>query len=122
VIHVGIIGCGGIAMAHARAMAEFPARTILVAAADIDPERLRLFAEQHGVRTHRRAEDPLACSDIDCVLIALPHDLHAEAAVQAARAGKHILLEKPMAVTLEECDEIMAAVAASEVTLSVGQS
>lgn len=121
-IRVGIIGCGGIALAHARAMAEFPSRVTLVAVADVDPRRLKLFAEQYGVRTYDCAEDLLARSDIDCVLIALPHDLHSEATVEAARSGKHILLEKPMAVTLEECDEILAAVAANGVTLSVGQS
>jgi predicted dehydrogenase len=122
VIRVGIIGCGGVALAHARAIAEFPSRAKLVAVADIDANQLRQFAQQFEVQAHERAEDLLAQSDVGCVLIALPHDLHAGMAVQAANAGKDILLEKPMAVSLVECDEIMAAVAANAVTLSVGQS
>lgn len=121
-IRVGIIGCGGIAMSHADVISAFASRATLVAVADIQPQRLELFAERYRVRSYGCAEDLLAQPDIDCVLIALPNELHAKVAVQAARAGKHILLEKPMAVTLEECDEIIEAVSASGVILSVGQS
>jgi len=122
VIHVGIIGCGGVAVAHADAIAAFPSRATLVAAADLRPPRLELFAERYGVRTYGSAEELLAQPDLDCVLIALPNEWHAPVAIQAAEAGKHILLEKPMAITLEECDEVLEAVAQSGVTLSVGQS
>lgn len=63
-IRVGIIGCGGIAMAHARTIAAFPSRAALAAAADVRPERLELFVERYGVRSYGRAEDLLAQEDI----------------------------------------------------------
>ena len=121
-IRVGIIGCGVVAVSHANAIAGFPSRATLVAGADMAAERRELFVERFGVRPFERAEDLLAQSDVDSILIALPNAIHAQVAVKAARAGKHILLEKPMANTLEECDEIAEAVAANGVALSVGQS
>lgn len=121
-IRVGIIGCGSVASSHANAINEFSSRASLVGVSDVSPERLKIFAEKYGARAYDHAEGLLAQSDIDCVLISLPHDLHVRMAIEAAKAGKHILLEKPIALTLRECDEIMEAVAANNVTLSVGQS
>ncbi|NPV08939.1 MAG: Gfo/Idh/MocA family oxidoreductase [Anaerolineae bacterium] len=121
-VNVGIIGCGGVARAHARAIGRFPDRAKLVAVADVVEEQRRPFAEQYGAMAYSRAEDLLAAGDVNCVVISLPHDLHASYAVMAAQAGKDILLEKPMAANVGECDEILEAVERAGVKLSVGHS
>jgi predicted dehydrogenase len=104
-----MIGCGGISISHAQAVAAFPTRATVVAAADLAPERRVQFAGKCGIEPVEQVGEVLSRPDVDCVLIRLPNHLHAEVAVAAARAGKHILLEKPMANTLAECDWIMAA-------------
>ena len=121
-VSIGIIGCGGIAKTHARTIARFPDRAKLVAVADVIEEQLRPFVEQYGARPFTRAEDMLEQGEVDCVVIALPHDLHAQYAVMAARAGKDIFLEKPMAAHVAQCDAILEAVEQAGVKLSVGHS
>jgi len=121
-INVGIIGAGGVARAHARTIAQFPDRARVVAVADVVEEQLKPFVEQYQVEAFRRAEDLLAKADVDCVVICLPHDLYAQYAVMAAQARKHVLLEKPMAVSVAECDQIIEAVEAAGIKLSVGHS
>ena len=67
-------------------------------------------------------DEALADPEIDAVEICTPHHLHAEAAVAAARAGKHILCQKPLAKTLPECDAMIAAAADANVTLFYGET
>src|SRR5690606_15137160 len=78
------------------------------------------FAQEHGGSAYSDWRDLLADPKVDVVLIATPHHLHEEIAIGAAQAGKHILLEKPMAPTTRACDAINAAVAKAGVQLMVG--
>ena len=121
-IQIGILGCGGVAYAHAKAITHFPNQAKLVAVADTNEARLKRFSDQHNVQSYSDAADLLNQPDIDCIIIALPTFLHAEWAIRAAKAGKSILLEKPMAVTLEACDEIIDVATTNNVFLSVGHS
>jgi predicted dehydrogenase len=73
-----------------------------------------------GMRTYRRIEEALAADDIDAVDICLPTDLHASTAIAALRAGKHVLLEKPMALQTADADDIRRAAAESGRVLMVG--
>jgi predicted dehydrogenase len=118
---VAFIGCGGISRAHGRALQEIP-EAQLIAAMDIVEERAQHIAEQFGARyattdLERVLDDP----DVEAVLLALPHAIRVEPTVLAAEAGKHILVEKPMAPSLEEADAMMAAAEAHGVTLMVAQ-
>jgi predicted dehydrogenase len=107
---VAIVGCGMIARFHARALAEVPGAR-LVAVADSDGARAQKFADELGLRD--RAYTDLAAffalPDVDMVIVATPSGAHMELAVAAAEAGKHVVVEKPLEVTVERCDRIIEA-------------
>src|SRR5947208_5605655 len=109
-IGFGLIGCGMIARFHARALAEIPGARI-VAVADSDLPRARKLAEELGLGDSFYGELPplLARRDVDIVIVATPSGAHMEPAVAAAEAGKHVVVEKPLEVTLDRCDRIIAA-------------
>jgi predicted dehydrogenase len=93
-----------------------------VAIADLDADRLGKLTEGRDVTAYQSADDLMADASVDCVVICLPHHIHADFAVKAAQHGKHILLEKPMATSVEDCDRIIEAAETAGVKLSVGQS
>ena len=97
-------------------------RVRMVAAADPRAEARALFQTQFAGTAHASVEALCADAAVDVVYIATPHELHAEHACIAASRGKHILVEKPMAVTLVECDAMIEAAARAGVCLVVGPS
>jgi len=116
---IGIIGTGSIGRVHAK----HAARVGLPVAAAWDPKPAAadtFFAEQPTVAIEAHLEALLARTDIDGVIIAVPNDLHAPLAVQALQAGKHVLLEKPMATSLAACDQIIAAATAARRQVQMG--
>lgn len=118
-IGVGIIGAGFFGELHAAALAQI-AGARLVAASRTNSAALAEFTARHGGRGHVDYRDLLQDPQVDVAVVAVPHDLHAEVAIAAARAGKHLLLEKPMAPSLEECDRILRATDEAGVKLMVG--
>ncbi|WP_018465373.1 Gfo/Idh/MocA family protein [Calidithermus timidus] len=116
---VGIIGAGWFGSEHAKALSSV-AEARLVAVCGAKLESAQAFAQRYGGRAFSAPEELLADPEVDVVLIATPHHLHADLAIQAAQRGKHILLEKPMAPSLEECDRILAAVHQAGVKLMLG--
>lgn len=122
-LNVGMIGTGGISAIHAKGVLEEPDQLRLVSASDVSPEALERFCHQFGVSD--RYEDyrqMLANADLDIVAVLVPHHLHEEVCIAAAAAGKHILVEKPIARTVEEADRIVEAAAGAGVTLMVGHN
>jgi predicted dehydrogenase len=115
---VGIIGAGFFGGEHARAIAALSGVRVVAASAR-RPERLERFTAEFGGRGYASYLDLLADPAVDAVCIALPHNLHAEVTVAAARAGKAIMLEKPMAATLPDCDTIVRIVAETGVPFMV---
>ena len=107
-VRFGIIGTGAIAAMHAEALKDAK-NAELVAVFDQVTERARQFAEKHNVRAVDNFEEFLADPEIDAVTIATPTGIHGKVAVPAALAGKHLLCEKPLDVTIEKVDEIIAA-------------
>ena len=118
-IGIGIIGAGHFGAVHARAMAEVDG-VQLVASCREDRAAAEQFAQEHGGSAYSDWRQLLADPKVDAVVIATPHHLHEEIAIGAAEAGKHILLEKPMAPTTRACGAINAAVAKAGVKLMVG--
>jgi predicted dehydrogenase len=105
-IRLGLIGCGGMANTHIRRFEHLASRLSLVAAVDIVPERAQAVAAlspgARAVTDYREILD-----DVDAVLVVLPHHLHHAVAKECLLAGKHVLLEKPMANSEAECLDLI---------------
>jgi predicted dehydrogenase len=113
----GILGCGAISSTHARALALIP-RAELTAVADAAGERAAALAGQTGA-TAMEPEKLLAHPDVDAVCICTPSAFHADVACAAAEAGKHVVVEKPIDVTLAAADRIIEACRRNGVGLAV---
>lgn len=112
----GIIGCGNIAPIHAQAFAETKGAK-LVAVADVVEANARRLAEAHNAVTYTDYHEMLARDDIQAVSLCVPSGMRAEMAEACAEAGKHILAEKPLEVSTERIDRILAAVEKHQVRL-----
>ncbi len=116
-LRFALAGCGSIAPTHARALAALP-DAALVACADVVPERALAFAAEFGLRVLSWPE-VLGDPDIDAVTVCAPSGLHAKLGVEALRAGKHVVVEKPMDISLAACDALIAAQAETGRRLAV---
>jgi UDP-N-acetyl-2-amino-2-deoxyglucuronate dehydrogenase len=112
----GIVGCGMISSFHAQAIAEIPGAEV-VACFDMVPAAADRFAGEKGCRACHDLNDLLADERVDVVTICTPSGAHRDPAVAAAKAGKHVLVEKPLEITLAKCDEIIGACEANGVQL-----
>ncbi len=132
-LKVGILGMGGMGWHHARRYARLPNARI-VAIADVVPERLEAkeavsinLAGGEGVfdfssvARYPEAGQLIADADVDIVDICLPTYLHAPYAIRALEAGLHVLCEKPMALTVADCDRMIAAAKAADRRLMIAQ-
>jgi len=117
-LRLGLIGCGEIAAQTAQGIAE-SAYAEHVMVMDIEERLAQDLGETYGVPHTTRVEELLANMAVDAVYIAVPHHLLAPLSIQAAQAGKHVLVEKPMATTLADADAAIAAARKAGVTLSV---
>ena len=121
-LKVGLIGTGGISRQHLPGYQLAPDDIRLTAVCDIREDAALKFADEAGVdAVFTSADEMLEQSDIDAVDICTIHDQHAPLAIAAARAGKHVLLEKPMAISLDECRAIIEATEEAGVTFMVAQ-
>lgn len=120
-LNVGILGCGPIAQAGHFESVTKGRNTVLHAICDVAEDLLVRFAVTHGAqKTFTRYEDMLADPDLDAVIIATADAFHVPAARAALEAGKHVLCEKPMAVTVEDAEALRDAVHRSGRLLQVG--
>ena len=115
---VALFGCGWVQDFHARAVVE--CGSDVVAVANHREETARAFAERHGIASvttdwQRLAQDP----DVEAAVIATPNFLHAPQAVALLEAGKHVMVEKPMAMSVAECDAMIEVATRSNGTLMV---
>lgn len=119
-VRFGVIGCGVIAYwTHLRLLRKLPGAT-LAAAADPDPAARERAAKLAGVPTYANPAVLLERDDIDAVVISAPTPLHAELGMQAAQAGKHYYLEKPMASERADAEALCAAADAAKVVAALG--
>jgi predicted dehydrogenase len=120
-IRFAIVGPGLVGEVHAAALAAIAeARLVAVVGGSRASARAaRLAAAHDGARVFPSLDALLADGGVDAVILATPHPLHAAQAVPAANAGLHVIVEKPMALSVEDCDRMIAAAATSGVVLSV---
>jgi UDP-N-acetyl-2-amino-2-deoxyglucuronate dehydrogenase len=117
-LKVGLVGCGRISRNHFDAIASTPGLE-LTAVCDIIPERAQAAAHAPGVTAFTSLEAMLRESGCDIVSVTTPSGLHPEHTMAAARAGKHVVCEKPMGITLDAADEMMRVCDAAGVRLFV---
>jgi predicted dehydrogenase len=119
-IGVGVVGCGGVSASHFRAARENSAVCDLIAACDVNEAALRARQAQFDVpQVYTRVEELLADDRIDIVTLAVPHPFHAPVTIAAARAGKHVICEKPMALNVGEGLEMIEAHRAAGTKLAI---
>ncbi|KQW42110.1 MULTISPECIES: Gfo/Idh/MocA family protein [unclassified Roseateles] len=101
-IRVALVGCGRISSNHFEALARHKDQAELVAVCDTNPQTLMAAAQRTGVEGFSSLTQLLAHSDADIVVLATPSGLHSQQAIEVARAGRHVLSEKPMATKFED--------------------
>ena len=121
-IKVGIIGCGKIA--QVRHIPEYTANpdTEVYGFYDLNLARAEELAKKYGGKAYASYEELLADPEIEAVSVCVANHAHAEISIAALKAGKHVLCEKPMAITLEECEAMVAAAKESGKYLMIGQN
>lgn len=120
-IRVCLVGAGRVAKVHANSLVNHLPKAKLVAVVDVAEDSLSATADQFNIeKRYGSLGEALSHVDFDAVVITTPTFTHADLAIAAAQAGKHILLEKPMALNLTECDSIITAVSESKVLLQLG--
>ncbi len=119
-LKVGIIGLGGIARQHCNSIAHIDEIEV-VAVADLFEEKRREYMEKYDIpRGYPSHTELLKDDEVDAVAVVLGHQLHHQLTLDACRAGKHVLVEKPMAISLQQCDEMIEVAAENGVKLMVG--
>ncbi|HWQ79443.1 MAG TPA: inositol 2-dehydrogenase [Anaerovoracaceae bacterium] len=120
-IKVGIIGTGRIGRVHTMSITNYLPQVEIKGVTDIYPDQAREWAEQTGIRTvYKDYKEMIADPEIDAVLICSSTDTHAEIAVEAAKAGKHIFCEKPVDLSVEKVEAVIAAAKNAGVKLQIG--
>lgn len=122
-LRVALVGCGRISSVHIDGLAQLPGRATLHVVADADLERAKATAAAHGV-PHALADFDamLQMDDIDAVILCSPNSLHYEHALKAMQAGKHVLLEKPMAETAAQARHLADVSRSTGCLLAIAQS
>lgn len=111
-IKVGTIGYGGAFNMGRQHLNELIRNEGFVATAvcDLDPKRVEVAKQDFpGIQTYTDIDEMLAKSDVELLVIILPHNVHASVALKCVQAGRHVVVEKPFCVTVDECDELIAA-------------
>ena len=106
---LALVGCGAISNLHLPSIRKGAPRTEITAVVDVDATRAQAMAERTGARAFTSLDEALASRTFDAVDLMLPHHLHEHAAVRCFAAGKHVLLEKPMANDVAACARILDA-------------
>jgi predicted dehydrogenase len=119
-VRVGLISCGNMGSNLARSAASLDIADV-VSCCDVDEKRATALAEELGAAHCLDHRDLLSRDDVDAVIVASPNHLHHDHTVDAARAGKHVFCEKPMALNVADCREMIRACEENNVKLMVGQ-
>jgi len=114
----GIVGAGVVSAVHADAIASLPHAT-LVAVTDVEPGHAKSLAARHDCAAEPDLDALLARDDVDVVSVCVPSGLHAEAGIRAAAAGRHLVVEKPVDVSLDAADRLISAAHAAGVVMTV---
>ncbi|MBS2535208.1 Gfo/Idh/MocA family oxidoreductase [Catenulispora sp. NF23] len=115
----GVLGCGSYGVVHAKVISSMPDQARLVAVADAVPDRAAAVAGELGCEAVEGLEALCRRADVDAISVSIPHGLHADAVVTALEAGKHVLVEKPLDISLVAADRVIEAERRTGLTVGV---
>jgi UDP-N-acetyl-2-amino-2-deoxyglucuronate dehydrogenase len=118
-IRFGIVGCGVIAPFHARGVTNAPDAELVAVCDIIQPRADKLSADFGGAAVYTDYREMLAAGGVDAVCVCVPSGLHGQVTIDAAKAGKHVMCEKPIEITLDKIDAMVAACEQAKVKLGV---
>lgn len=117
-IRTAIVGCGKVGHTHAKALQQLPGSE-LVAAFDVSLERAEAYAGEYGIKAFNDFDKMIRDAAVEMISVCTPHPLHADYIVRAAEKGVHVLCEKPLASSLQDCDQAIYACRSNGVKLGV---
>ncbi|HEX6513784.1 MAG TPA: Gfo/Idh/MocA family oxidoreductase, partial [Chloroflexota bacterium] len=120
-LRIGIAGLGVASTQMLPPMEAFPG-VQLTAAADLRPEALQAFEERYGGRGYQSVEELASDPNVDAIWVSTPNQFHCEHVVTCAEHGKHAVVEKPMALSIAECERMVEAVERNRVKLLCGHT
>ena len=121
-LQLGLIGLGSISQAHVAGYQEEASRAEIAAVCDIRDEVLDATSKKLRAKAYKKYEEMLADPNIEAVDIILPHNFHFRVAQAALKAGKHVLVEKPMTPSSKECSQLIALAAEQSLTLTAAEN
>lgn len=121
-LRVAIVGCGAIAVWHRTAISNLGGSAKIVAAVDTDTDRAASFGAECGATPFRSLEEAMAQVEIDAVVLLVPHHLHEQLAIAALQSGVHVMLEKPLAPTVDAAQRILDAAAKTSSVFMVAEN
>lgn len=107
-LKTALVGCGKVGHTHAHALRDIP-ESVFTAVCDSNYDRAQQFGAQYGVKAFRDAGEMVSQCGIQAVAVCTPHPAHAAPAIAAIQGGAHVIVEKPLASTLQDCDAILGA-------------
>jgi predicted dehydrogenase len=107
-IRIGIIGCGKVADLHAGALKNIE-NSVFIAACDKDVDRANAFASKYNIKAYTNVPEMVKSEKLDMVTVCTPHPAHSIPTIDALNAGANVLIEKPLASSLEDCDAMLEA-------------
>ena len=116
-IRIGVTGSGFMGRTHVEAARRAPGAEIVAVAGG---RRAPGLADDYGIDCVETVEELIRRDDVDAIISSTPHHCHIDETLLAAECGKHVLVEKPMATSLEDCDRMIAATAERELVLALG--
>jgi len=117
-LKTGIIGCGKVAHIHAKALQNIE-ESQFSAVCSRNIEKSKYFAQQYGVKAYTDISEMISETGIEAVIVGTPHPAHANPTIEAIKNGAHVIVEKPLASSLEDCDAMISAAKRKKVKLSV---
>jgi UDP-N-acetyl-2-amino-2-deoxyglucuronate dehydrogenase len=116
-LRTGIIGTGKVGHLHAAALLDLE-ESEFTAVCNVNFRAAQAFAEHYGVKAYADVEEMVTAGEVQAVTICTPHPLHAEPAIKAARGGAHVIVEKPLASSLSDCDAMIRAARDARIKLA----
>lgn len=120
-LKVGLIGCGGMGTTHANCYGALKETVELAAVADLDPTKANAVSEKFGGKIYASGEELIQNADVDMIDICLPTFLHARHAIWAMEKGRHVFMEKPVCLNMEEAKLLLETLKKTGVKMQIGQ-